>query len=410
MKSYLGLFVFLSIFLVGAVFASSDLPDDYFGYLAYSSNETYYFYLNSTSESIYFVGANESNNNQSIEIPYYSNEFKQRINYGWYQGWFDSSNLYLNEYVPAEISYSQSPTEVNGTYSSSFLLDIIPLVNMTNVSLTVVIDTVNNISIIESLTHPELNSNVSLYSVFNDSNGPHFYSFSTIALETRLTPDKNVELHLWFKDDFWENGLAPHWISPLTSIHAQLISLISPSDNQVFEITGNTTTVSFEFLVNSSLFIKSNFTCFIDIANNLIPSYPDENLTHWTANSSFELGEYDWRVSCTDSLMSIESSYRSFEIREFVAPEPIVKPKEEEGGRRRIITLPLENLSLNTTESEVDSSNNPISFITGAVIGTFGEKGTFIIGLLMVIIGLATLVVYNREHLGLVKKEPQDLR
>ena len=82
----------------------------------------------------------------------------------------------------------------------------------------------------------------------------------------------------------------------------------------------------------------------------------------------------------------------------------------EEGGRRRVQTTQslLQNLSLGNTpedNEEKAANNSVISLITGAVVGTLGNKTLFAALIFILVAGGAALVIYNRERLGIVKKK-----
>lgn len=67
----------------------------------------------------------------------------------------------------------------------------------------------------------------------------------------------------------------------------------------------------------------------------------------------------------------------------------------EEGGRRRI---PLNFTDLSTTPDNSNEDNGSFfSQITGAVIGVLGKRGTLGVGIFIVVVAVATIVVYNRR-------------
>ncbi|MEK6908991.1 MAG: hypothetical protein AABX23_02990 [Nanoarchaeota archaeon] len=414
-KVIMFLFVFLFVFtFASASLDQTEISDDYFGYLHYLSNSTYYFYINDTSKNITFIGVNGTNAHDEISVPFDSSDhFRQRINYVWYDGWFDTQNLYLNEYVPLEVFYSQEFKEINGTYFANFTIEEIPLLNLTNITLNVTMDKTNGIGIIEFDQHAELNSSAPIFLVFNGSVSPHFYG--AIALETRLVQnetDELMEVHLWFKDDIGDNGLRPHWISPLNSVNGEFIHLISPVNSQVFEISGTETNIHFEFSVNLSVIGNENLSCLINFINNGVNEliyYPNhnDNSSIWGVDALLRQGVYNWSVSCNTQNKLFNSDSSSFTISRVNNHPPIIITQEEGGGRRRI-TLPLENLSFNSSQNLGGNENNNgsiISLITGAVTGLIGKKGALGFGILLLIVGIGALLIHNRERFGLVKKK-----
>jgi hypothetical protein len=67
----------------------------------------------------------------------------------------------------------------------------------------------------------------------------------------------------------------------------------------------------------------------------------------------------------------------------------------EEGGRRRI---PLNFTDLSTTPDNSNEDNGSFfSQITGAVIGVLGKRGALGVGIFIVVVAVATIVVYNRR-------------
>lgn len=407
-RSNLFLFLFV-IFILTFSVSSLDFKDsvtDYFGTLEYSSNLTYYFYINQTSETITFAGLNESNFNHYIQIPFdSSHNFNVRINYVWYHGWFDAKYLYVDEFVPAGIFYSNLSTEIsNGTYWNQFFLEEIPFLNITNVTVNATVKkNINRSSI--SLIEYGLNSTSDMILLNDTLVASHIYL--PMLLETRLFGLNNLELHLWIKDDFNGVSLDPHWTSILHSVDGETIQLLYPENNLEIKTTSTDSQVEFTFFVNKSLFSPKDVPyclIYVNDDNGLfeINSTFNESNWHGKGNSILSLGDYDWNVLCKDSLKSIQSDSLSFRIIQFI-PIGEEEEKEEEGRRRK--SLSPENVSNNTIQLANNSRGNPLSLITGAVIGVFGEKGAFIIGLLFIILGLVALVVYNREHFGLIKKD-----
>ncbi len=408
-KLFLLLLIFYLAFSVSSLDSKGFSKSDYFGTLEYlPPNITYSFYINNTSDNITFTGLNESNFHQSIQIPFdSSNNFNVKINYVWYHGWFDTAYLYLDEFVSTGVFYSSNSTvEIsNGTYWSQFFLEDIPILNATNVTVNVTVNNNTGESNIELVEYGLRSSSNTI--LLNDTLvASHVYL--PMLLETRfLQTNSNLELHLWIKDDFNGTSLEPHWTSVLHSVNEHAIQLVSPDDNLEIQTTSSEVQVDFTFFVNKSLFNPKDVpSCliYIDGAGSKFKLKSTFDESSWLGHGSsvLSLGDYDWKVLCRDSIKSVQSVSNSFNIIQLI---PTKDDKEEEEGGRRRITLPIQNLSLSSIQLERDSGKSAISFITGAVIGLFGEKGTFIIGLLLIIIGLASLVVYNREHLGLVKKD-----
>ncbi len=226
------------------------------------------------------------------------------------------------------------------------------------------------------------------------------------------------------------------------------ISLNSPASGAVFEATDGAYLMQFSFDAKSDL----SFTQIIDIngdvlsdisANDIdlsqssalkcVVEFRSSDNTIYTldavldsatnqgkAKSSFLIGDYKWKVSCTDGNIKSSTEERLFSI----IPTVVIPPtggsgnaetttsssssNEEGSGRRRVAPtlVPLSNLAgsnLNTNNLENDASSNQPAGITGAVIGALGKKGALGMGIFITLVGVIALAVYNRTRLGFVK-------
>lgn len=410
----MGLMLVLSLFFVASV-SNFGYEGDYFGTLNYFEQYNYSFYINQSAKHITFTGL-EPISNQYAVVPYNSsNEFLVRINYIWEQGWFDTLNLYVNEYAPTPTFYASNVSEISpGIYFASFMVDEIPYFDFRNVTLNVTLNNLTGESFIESSEYPILNSSSKMFLVNNTQVSGHIYL--PILLETRFVQniDQNTaQLHINVKTDFSQNGLSTHWVNALHTPLEEYIQLVSPSNNQLFQTTSNEMNIDFQFFINQSLFNSTeNVGCISQVINNNtfleLPSIVNNLTLEGNSNLSMAPGNYKWRAYCKTSQDIIVSQVNSFIIEKVALPEETITltDNDDDGGRRRRPINSLENLSLSQTQNITadDSRNSAISLITGAVIGVLGEKGTMWLGVFIVLLAITLLIIYNREQFGLVKK------
>ncbi len=209
--------------------------------------------------------------------------------------------------------------------------------------------------------------------------------------------------------------------------------LISPDNNEVFQMTSNID-IDFSFVAtpydfeDETTYISS---CKISIRNadSALPTIElDTSFNQATGAGNIqylfnEAGQYFWRVSC---LSSDGADWNSNELSFSIIRAAPIAPVENEqpsnssnnptntnnnnnggsnnddsnGRRLQPISLPLQELS-NTAEDSEDQESSP--GITGAVIGALKGKTLAGIIILVVVVGIAGLVIYNRRKLGVVK-------
>ncbi len=195
---------------------------NYQGHFNYMPGYVYGFFINASNINnsnnyITFSGLNQSNqgsyHSAQLDI---LNRFVKRINYVWFYGWFNSQNLYVNQYVGTGNIYS-APAMVGfpGSYYA--------LVNLTNVpyfgqfsSVQVYMNSISNLSTIVPVGYSSLYTVSSIDSVWQTA--AHVYD--PILLQTRIVQNANqtnIEVELWVKEDLAYNGMIPRWTSPLWS-------------------------------------------------------------------------------------------------------------------------------------------------------------------------------------------------
>ncbi len=204
------------ILISGDTLTSSS--QDNYGYIDYMSNYTYYFYINKSSNKISFNGINDTNLNDYHLIPYdSSNNFVRRINYVWFNGWFDNSSLYLNQYVGlGTLHYSNAIEVSSGIFVGSVVFSSLPYFGVNySIPFNVVFDTNLQKSTVYS-TNASFVSVSPIDSVW--STGGHPYG--PMLFQTRLLYSGNqpiIEVEEWVKEDLAYNGLSPRWTSQLES-------------------------------------------------------------------------------------------------------------------------------------------------------------------------------------------------
>ena len=192
---------------------------DYYGYIEYMPNYNYYFYINESSNKISFNGINATNENDFHLISYdSSNNFVRRINYVWFNGWFDSSSLYLNQYVGLGAAHYSNAIEVSpGIFVGSIVFPSLPYFGVNySIPFNVVFDTNLQKSTVYS-TNASFVSVSPIDSVWNT--GGHAYG--QMLFQTKLVFSGNqpmIEVEEWVKEDLVANGLSPRWVSPLIAL------------------------------------------------------------------------------------------------------------------------------------------------------------------------------------------------
>ena len=151
---------------------------------------------------------------------------------------------------------------------------------------------------------------------------------------------------------------------------------------------------------------------------------------------STSLAQYDYSTGSAEQIVLVDNSKPASVVSNDSVPapiQPIISPpvvapvdlnpvggssgggsgggsrhrnSDDEGSGRRLNKSPLTELGNNLKEDESLESSRVSGFskITGAVVGVFGKRGTLGIGIFIVVLGVAGLVVYNRQRLGIVKK------
>src|SRR3989344_7384135 len=128
MNFKIGMFAFLSVIVVAAFVAA-----DYTGYLPYIptpvgafSAYTFNVSINENFRVMTFTG--NENPFDVINVDYdEAQSFTKRMNYVWFDGWFDSENLYINQYISTGVNYTGPATQTSsGVWQGEVVLPTVP--------------------------------------------------------------------------------------------------------------------------------------------------------------------------------------------------------------------------------------------------------------------------------------------
>ncbi|MGV8142047.1 MAG: hypothetical protein ACP5NS_00235 [Candidatus Pacearchaeota archaeon] len=211
------------------------LSDDYIGVVHYMPEYDYAFYINTTQRTIRFRGLNSTNQYTDILIAYDStNHFIQRINYVWFNGWFDSQNLYINDYVGTGNSYLAIANETSsGIYDSQVIVSESPYLGINySVVVNVSMDTNTNMSTLSPETYLTYATISPIDSVWQAAGHPYELILYQAAL-SHNGMEHIIEISEWVKVDLGIIGATPRWTSSLQSLAPGLIpvsSVVSTAD------------------------------------------------------------------------------------------------------------------------------------------------------------------------------------
>jgi len=215
MNFKVGMFAFLSVIAVVA-FVSAD----YTGYLPYMTmptspfDYTFNVSIDETAGVMTFTG--NENPLDVINVNYdEAQSFTKRINWVWFDGWFDNQNMYINQYIGTGTTYAGPATEVNpGVYQAEITLPNVPYYNIPlNMPFTIRIDTNSNVVQAWPTIYPPL----VFEAAWDSQYGVAAQAFGPFLMEARLSSNnQQIILEEWIKEDLSTNGLSPRWTVGLT--------------------------------------------------------------------------------------------------------------------------------------------------------------------------------------------------
>ena len=189
------------------------------GSFEYMPDNWYSVLVNQSDHTVIFRGLNQSNQYDLFVAPFNVQGFTKRINYVWFYGWFDNSNLYINQYVKLNNVVAAPAIQLSNPdlYFSSLIIPNIPYLGLSNEPVEVTINSVQNTSKLYPTSYP-----ISLvsYSYIEPVWQTGGHAYGSTLFETQLVQIGNsstISVSQWVKEDLASNGLNPRWTVPLTA-------------------------------------------------------------------------------------------------------------------------------------------------------------------------------------------------
>jgi uncharacterized membrane protein YgcG len=229
------------ILALGVVFLAGFVSADYTGQMNYMENHDYNIYIDESAGTITFIGVQ---NQLDVHVVSYtpSRTFTHRINHVWFDGWFDSNFLFLNDYVGTGTVHSGVATEVNpGVWEAEVTLPTLPFFGIPfNLPFTVQHDTNTMMATAWPVISPQFSLSAPL---IEPTNLPGVevagYSFVGVLMESRLIGvdggSEMIEVEEWSKVN--HPSLSPRWSVPLT--YAQSSWSNSGEEDSVAVVSGS---------------------------------------------------------------------------------------------------------------------------------------------------------------------------
>jgi hypothetical protein len=191
----------------------SILINNYYGNFNYIPGYDYYVYINNSNSEISFKGLNVSNQFDTYRSMFDGlNMFVKRINYVWFSGWFDFSNLFMNNYVGAGVIYSGNAVQSSpGVYKSVIFMNNVPYLNLTS-NVNVTLDMNNMKSTFDPISYPGQSTVADVSQDWQTAG----HNYGRVLFETKLVNNlSNIQVNLWVKEDLAVNGMNPTWVNPI---------------------------------------------------------------------------------------------------------------------------------------------------------------------------------------------------
>jgi len=189
----------------------------YYGYFHYMPSRDYYVLINTSNNLISFSGLNISNQNE-FHIGTFDSQgrFSVRKNYVWFNGWFNSTNLYVNQYVDTGVTHAANTFQQSfGVYSAFVIFPNLPYLGInTPIFANVLFDVNTNQATFTPVLYPQIATLSLIDPVWNASG----HAFGPMLFQTKLAYNGTgygVAVEEWVKEDLAYNGLAPRWNVPL---------------------------------------------------------------------------------------------------------------------------------------------------------------------------------------------------
>lgn len=190
----------------------------YVGALEYMTDNWYSVLVNQSSQTVTFRGLNQSNNQGLIVVPIDSqNHFSKRINYVWFDGWFDNSSLYLNQYVGTGNSYFGNSSQMSsGAYVTQVTL---PNSLYAGINSSILVTLLTNFNTMQSQFAPSSSlgaqTTANIDPIWNAAGHP----YGEVLYQSQVLTNgslSSAEISEWVKEDLSVNGMTPRWTVSLT--------------------------------------------------------------------------------------------------------------------------------------------------------------------------------------------------
>lgn len=196
-----------------------NLAGNYAGSFEHIPNNWYSVFINQTQNTLTFKGLNDSNQYDLFVVPFNSQGFSKRINYVWFNGWFNSSNLYISQYVGTGAQYYGSAFQAySGFYIGQVLLPNSVYVGITSpILVNVTADFNYNKNTFDPVAYPGMQNLAYIDSIWNSSG----HAYGPVLYQAQILPsgvNGSVEVSEWVKEDLASNGINPTWNVPLTAV------------------------------------------------------------------------------------------------------------------------------------------------------------------------------------------------
>lgn len=203
--------------VTGQSTSAPNISANYVGAFEYVPDNWYSVLINQTSHTATFRGLNASNQYGLFVVQIDSqNRFSKRINYVWFDGWFDNSNLYINQYVgTGGLYYGVASQFWPGTYSGLVTLPNSVYWGINSpIVVNLTVDTYDNKATFSPVAYLGAQSLAYFDSEWNASG----HSYGPVLYQSALLQNNTFEVSEWVKEDLASNGLNPRWTVPLVAV------------------------------------------------------------------------------------------------------------------------------------------------------------------------------------------------
>jgi len=192
---------------------------NYAGSFEYMPDKWYSVLINQTSHTLTFSGLNASNQYDLFVVPYNTQGFSKRVNYVWFNGWFDNTNLYISQYVGTGNSYSSVAYQ---TFPQVYISQIsLPNSVYLGINVPIAVNLTIDFSDEKSTFDPILYPGTSTFAYVDSDWNAAGHSYGAVLYQSQILANGSsgsAEISEWVKEDLASNGLNPRWTVPLTVV------------------------------------------------------------------------------------------------------------------------------------------------------------------------------------------------